>query len=119
MIPDSLKLKLAARSLGPLTRSAGITKDKAPVKTMELKQNIDCNICAHSRSQAQFPKGKGVKVCKHMKTTCVYYIGKLVKGLVDDMKLAEARLKCLDPVCEYALSFQDLKAIVRKDAFET
>ena len=118
-IPDSPKLKLTARSSGSLTRSAGIIKVKAPVKTLELKQKLDCDICAHSRSYKLFSKGKGLKLCQHMKTVCMYCVEKLVEGLVDDKKLGEARLECLDPSCEHALSFEDLKAIVRKDAFET
>lgn len=48
----------------------------------------------------------------------MYCIEKMVKGMVDDKKLGEARLKCFDPRCENMLSFGNLKAIVRKDAFE-
>ena len=118
-IPDTPKIKLTARSSGPLTRSAGITKVKAPVKALELKQKLDCDICAHSRSYKLFSKEKGLNLCEHMKTVCMYCVEKLVKGLVDDKKLGEARLSCLDPNCEHALSFEDLKLIVRKDAFET
>jgi hypothetical protein len=48
----------------------------------------------------------------------MYCVEKLVKGMVDDKKLGEARLKCLGPSCEHILSFENVKAIVRKNAFE-
>jgi len=48
----------------------------------------------------------------------MYCVEKLVRGMVDGKKLGEAKLKCLDPSCEHMLSFENVKAIVRKDAFE-
>jgi hypothetical protein len=112
------KPKPATRSSGPLTRSAGITKIKAPVKTVKLDRKLECDICAHSRPDKLFPAEKGVKMCAHMTAVCMYCVEKLVKGMVEDQKLGEARLKCLDPSCEHILSFENVKAIVRKNAFE-
>jgi hypothetical protein len=119
IVPDSSKLKPAKRSSGPLARSARIAKTKAPVKTPKLNQMRQCDICADFRPSTLFPVGKGVKVCKHMKAVCMYCVEALVKGMVSDRKLGEARLKCLDPGCEHVLSFEHVKAIVNKDVFDT
>jgi hypothetical protein len=119
VVPDRSKLKPSKRSSGPLARSARITKTKASVKMPTLKQMRQCDICADLRPSTLFPVGKGVKVCKHMEAVCMYCVEALVKGLVSDRKLGEARLKCLDPGCEHVLSFEHVKAIVNKHVFDT
>lgn len=119
IISDSPERKPYTRKSGPLTRSAGIARVKAPVRTLKLKRKLDCDICGHSRSDTHFPTEKGVKACKHLEKVCVHCIGKLIKGMVHDRKLGKAELNCLEPGCQHILSFADVKNIVRKDTFET
>ena len=91
---------------------------KAPHKgRMVIPAKIECIICISNKSSGAFVP-KHLQLCEHLKKICKACVGKMVRDLVTNRRLAESVLLCPFPECGFVVDIQAVKQMVSPGIYE-
>ena len=110
------------QGLGPHARTSGIVKKatSSAKKAQKMKvERTECSICTRDLQKESFPPRKidSSIICEHWRSACKACIGRLVAMNIEQRKLQNAELECLQPDCQHSFSFNQIKALISRKAF--